>query len=191
VPPVCRSHPAQANRRSTNCATDQQTPFVLGKPPSCLLDFGGGPQIDGQTLRIGRSDAKRATPLPAALVDRGRPPDRMMMRAEICVGELLREMKLRKGRHDGKGRKERSHGAIVKLADLSAGHVLCAVRVTCASPWSLADRSAVQSFQSEHVPLEAWPQGGGRSRPRPRRQCSRDLQSFSGAPRSYRAWSSR
>jgi hypothetical protein len=29
------------------------------------LDFVGGPRIDGQTLRIGRSDAKRATPLPA------------------------------------------------------------------------------------------------------------------------------
>jgi hypothetical protein len=131
------------------------------------------------------AEAIAGLPLSAALVDRGRPPCRMMMRAEIRVGELLREMKLRKGRHDGKGRKERSHGAIVKLADLSAGHVLCAVRVTCASPWSLADRSAVQSFQSEHVPLEAWPQGGGRSRPR--RQCSRDLQSFSGAPRSSRA----
>jgi hypothetical protein len=79
-------------------------------------------------------------PLSAALVDRGRPPCRMMMRAEIRVGELLREMKLRKGRHDGKGRTERSRGAIVKLADLSAGRV---VRVICASPWSLADRSAV------------------------------------------------
>ena len=64
---------------------------------------------------------------------------------------------------------------------------LCAVRATCANPWSLADRSAAQSFQSEHVPLEAWPQGGARSRPR--RLCSRDPQSFSGAPRSFRAWS--
>src|SRR5215472_13592126 len=61
------------------------------------------------------------------------------------------------------------------------------VRATCANPWSLADRSAAQSFQSEHVPLEAWPQGGARSRPR--RLCSRDPQSFSGAPRSFRAWS--
>ena len=79
--------------------------------------------------------------------------------------------------------------ATVKLADLNAGRVLCAIRVTCAGPGSPADRSAAQSFQSEHVPLEAWPQGGARSRPR--RQCSRDLQSFSGAPRSSRAWSCR
>ena len=70
---------------------------------------------------------------------------------------------------------------------LSADRVLCAVPVTCANPWSLADRSAAQSFQSEHVLLEAWPQGGARSRPR--RQCSRDSQSFSGAPRSFHAWS--
>src|SRR5690348_4769662 len=97
---------------------------------------------------------------------------------KIRVGESLHEMKLRKGRHDGKGGKEQSRGAIVKLADLSAGRVSCAVRVTCAGPGSLADRSAAQSFQSEHVPLEAWPQGGARSRPR--RQCSHDLQSFSG-----------
>jgi len=71
--------------------------------------------------------------------------------------------------------------------NLSAGRVLCAVRATCVNPWSLADRSVAQPFQSEHVPLEAWPQGGARSRPR--RQCSRDPQSFSGAPRSFRAWS--
>ena len=90
-------------------------------------------------------------------------------------------------RRPGKGRKEQSHGAIVKLADLSARRVLCAVRVTCAGPGSLADRSAAQSFRWEHVPLEAWPQGGARFRPQ--RQCSRDLQSFSGAPRSFRAWS--
>ena len=70
--------------------------------------------------------------------------------------------------------------------NLSAGRVLCAVRATCANPWSLADRSVAQSFQSEHVPLEAWPQGGARSRPR--RQCSRDLLSFSGEPRSFRAF---
>src|SRR5262249_5464171 len=71
--------------------------------------------------------------------------------------------------------------------NLSAGRVLCAGRATCANPWSLADRSAAQSFQSGHVPPEAWPQGGARSRPQ--RQCSRDPQSFSGAPRSFRAWS--
>jgi len=76
---------------------------------------------------------------------------------------------------------------LVERRNLSAGRVLCAVRATCANPLSLADRSAAQSFQSEHVPLEAWPQGGARSRPR--RQCSRDPQSFSGAPRSFRAWS--
>lgn len=129
-------------------------------------------------------DSVRARPL---MKDAISPADRH--RSHHRIGELLREIKLRKGRHDGKGRKERSHGAVVKLADLSAGHVLCAIRVTCAGPGSPADRSAAQAFQSEHVPLEAWPQGGARSRPR--RQCSRDLQSFSGAPRSSRAWSCR
>lgn len=40
------------------------------------------------------------------------------MRAEIRAGELLAELSERKERHDGKGRKERSQPATVKLKDL-------------------------------------------------------------------------
>ena len=42
-------------------------------------------------------------------------------------------------------------------------------------------------FNRSTFRLKARPQGGARSRPR--RLCSRDPQSFSGAPRSFRAWS--